>query len=455
MKRITFVLMLMLPFLATGQPVKVSENQRFLLKADGKPFFWLGDTAWELFHRLNREEATLYLNDRVAKGFNVVQAVVLAELDGIRVPNAYGDLPLKDQNPTKPNEAYFTHVDFIVEKANSLGITVALLPTWGDKVHRLGKGPQVFTKENAQAFGEFLGKRYRSRQIVWVLGGDRPPEDEQQEAIWHSMAAGLEKGHGNSQLMTYHIWGGHSSSEFFHDAEWLDFNMIQSGHGHGFEGRNFELVERDYRLTPAKPTLEGEARYEDIPINFNIKNSRFTAFDVRQASYWAVLSGSLGITYGNNNIWQMYDKGREGIVWARTPWHIALHHPGAQQMGYLRWLFESRAFLLLTPDQSCVKDHKGAPTDLIRAARASDGSYLIAYTPFGEPLRANLEKLSGTRFTAWWFDPREGTAEKIEAFERGDLKEKLFFPPSSGRENDWVLVVDDAARNFPEPGKKQ
>ena len=31
--------------------LKVSENQRFLVHEDGTPFFYLGDTAWELLHR--------------------------------------------------------------------------------------------------------------------------------------------------------------------------------------------------------------------------------------------------------------------------------------------------------------------------------------------------------------------------------------------------------------------
>ena len=36
--------------------LKVAENKRFIVHADGTPFFYLGDTAWELFHRLSREE---------------------------------------------------------------------------------------------------------------------------------------------------------------------------------------------------------------------------------------------------------------------------------------------------------------------------------------------------------------------------------------------------------------
>lgn len=44
-----------------------------------EPFFLLGDTAWELFHKLDIREAELYLRNRAEKGFNWVMAVILAE----------------------------------------------------------------------------------------------------------------------------------------------------------------------------------------------------------------------------------------------------------------------------------------------------------------------------------------------------------------------------------------
>ena len=115
--------------------LKVADNQRYLVYADGTPFFWLGDTAWELFHRLDREEAELYFSDRAEKGFTVIQAVILAEQDGLNTPNPYGEKPLQNNDPTKPNEKYFQHVDDLLKIAEKHGLLIALLPTWGDKVH--------------------------------------------------------------------------------------------------------------------------------------------------------------------------------------------------------------------------------------------------------------------------------------------------------------------------------
>lgn len=141
--------------LAAALPaLRVSDNHRFLVTSDGQPFFWLGDTAWELFHRLNREDAISYLEKRAGQGFTVVQAVALAEFDGLNVPNAYGHKPLLDNDPTRPDvkdgpdNDYWDHVDFIVAAANQRGIYVGFLPTWGDKWNKKwGVGPEIFTRK--------------------------------------------------------------------------------------------------------------------------------------------------------------------------------------------------------------------------------------------------------------------------------------------------------------------
>ena len=175
--------------------LKVSDNRRFLVHDNGTPFFYLGDTAWELLHRCTLEETERYLADRAAKRFTVIQAVVLAELDGLHTPNRNGDLPLIDDDPTRPNEAYFAHVDAVVALAASLGLHIGMLPTWGDKWNqKWGVGPEIFTPENARAFGAFLGRRYADAPIIWIVGGDRPIESETHLQIVRAMAEGLRRG---------------------------------------------------------------------------------------------------------------------------------------------------------------------------------------------------------------------------------------------------------------------
>ena len=419
----------------------VSDDGRFLVHPDGSPFFWLGDTAWELFHRLDREEADFYLEDRAEKGFSVIQAVVLAELDGLETPNPYGHTPLIDNDPAQPNEAYFEHVDYIVDRAADLGMYVGMLPTWGDKFNRRwGVGPEVFTTDNAYAYGQFLGERYRDDPIIWILGGDRNPEEEEDLEIIRAMARGIEDAAGQDEIITYHPMGGSRSWEWFHEDPWLDLNLFQSGHG-SWDNPNYQKTREGYALTPVKPVLDAEPRYEDHPVDWDPKNGWFMEFDTRQAAYWSMLSGAAGHTYGNHNIWQMWQPGRQPVSSARTPWREAVSHPGSRQMGYMRDLFEARDWMRLRPDQDIIATDTRDGAEHIRAARAEDGSYAYVYTPYGHAVEVNLEALSPGSVQVRWFDPRTGDYGPIEkASSQGSRK---FDPPGAPeRGNDWVLVLE-------------
>lgn len=429
--------------------LKVSDNRRFLVFADGKPFFYLGDTAWELFHRLNRQEADRYLKDRAAKRFTVIQAVVLAELSGLTDPNPYGALPLHDLDPTRPNEAYFTHVDYIVQRANALGLTIGMLPTWGDKWNKKwGAGPEIFTPENARIYGEFLGRRYRNRDIIWILGGDRPLENETHYRIIRAMVAGLRKGDGGAHLISFHPVGQQSSALYFHEDDWLDFHMYQTGHTRDRD--NYRSIAELYALTPPRPCIDAEPGYEDHPSGFDPKNGYLDAYDVRKFAYWALFAGACGHTYGCHDIWQMWQPDRQPVTSARTPWYAAIHLPGSGQMQHARRLLESRPILTRIPDQRLLLSDAGKGTDHIQATRCAKGSYAFVYSASGKPFTLNLQPLSGERLNVWWYDPREGRS--IAAGERKRTETQEFTPPTSGPGQDWALVLDDAARRYPEPG---
>lgn len=469
-----FLTLVFLPnFASAAVPgrLKVCDNHRYLQYENGKPFFYLGDTAWELFQRLNREEATNYLTNRSQKGFTVIQAVVLAPADGLTVPNAYGDLPLTGGDPTKPNEAYFRHVDFIVSKAEELGMFIGMLPSWGS---HWASGRSIFSPATARRYGRFLGTRYKDKAIIWILGGDRSIINDEERAIVDALAAGLKEGDGGAHLKTYHPTGPGMSSIKLHNADWLDFNMFQSSHA-ARDHDNGLFVEHDYALTPEKPTLDGEPRYEGIPIGFYLRGTagidRFDDYDVRQAAWWSLLAGACGHTYGNNNVWQFYKPGPAasknsgdgvvrpdgalfgatgGLIGANIPWYEALDHPGAFQMRNVVRLFESLPFTRLVPDQRIILNGTTTGGAKIRAARASDGSFAIVYTPRGESFTLDKSIIKADRQREFWYDPRYGTSYVIK--EQDGWGIQTFTPPTSGRGNDWVLVLEDLAGGFAVPG---
>ncbi len=443
---------------ASPPRLKVSDNQRFLVTADGKPFFYLGDTAWELFHRLDREQAEKYLKDRADKGFTVIQAVVLAELDGLRDPNPYGHTPLIDNDPARPNAKYFEHVDWVVNKAAELGLYVGMLPTWGDKWNnKRGAGPEVFTPKNAAVYGEWLGKRYTDRPIIWILGGDRPVQTDRHKEVIRAMARGLRKGDGGNHLMTFHPRGGSGSADVFHDDDGLDFNMRQNGHVLEFTGR-FDKTRPDYDRKPAKPVLDGEPIYEDHAVSFKANElGHSTAADVRRPLYWNLFSGACGHTYGHHSVWQMYAKGRKPRNAPLMSWDEALNQPGAAQMQHGRRLMESRPYLTRVPDDSVIVPDAvptsvpGAGSRRFVATRDEKGSYAMVYAPVGRPFTVAMDKVNGPKVKAWWFNPRDGKATAIGTF--SNEGNRRFTSPSPGELLDWVLVLDDESKNFPAPGQ--
>jgi hypothetical protein len=346
--------------------LKISENKRFLVQEDGTPFFYLGDTAWELFHRLNREEADKYLQNRATKGFTVIQAVALAEVDGHRDPNPYGHLPLIDLDPARPavkdgpDNDYWDHVDYIVKKANSLGLYIGFLPTWGRYWHDKVKDDKpLFTVQNAEVYGQWLGQRYKNASnIIWILGGDRTIENDEHKEIIRAMARGLRKGDGGAHLQTFHPRGGSGSSKDFHNDEWLDFNMRQNGHNVKFN-EGFQNTRADYDRTPIKPVIDGEPIYEDHPVSFRAKDlGHSISSDVRRPLYWNLFTGAFGHTYGHHSVWQMWQPGRGPINNPLMPWFEAIDQPGAGQMQYGRRLMESRPFLSRVPDDSILVAHR-------------------------------------------------------------------------------------------------
>ncbi len=443
---------------AQTKKLRVSDNHRFLVTNDGKPFFWMGDTAWELFHRCNREEAKMYLSKRAEQGFNVVQAVVLAELDGLNTANTNGNRPLINNNPTTPNTKYFEHVDQIVKMADSLGIYIALLPTWGDKLFKdnWGVGPEIFNPKNAKVFGLWMGGRYKIfNNVIWILGGDRNPREGSQDvAVWNAMAEGIAEAAGgyDATLMGFHPQpkenGG--SSTWFHEQPWLDFNMHQTGHCAN-QG-TYKHLKYDYDLIPIKPVLDGEPLYEDHPNCFKAKElGHSIPDDIRRIMYWNVFAGAFGQTYGCHDVWQMYLPDRQGINQPLRPWPVALDLPMANQVKHLKNLFLSRPYLSRIPDQSIVLDHQDDDGQYVIATRDREGSYAMVYYPTGKPVRLDLSALNGDELKTWWFDPRTGNA--YQATQIIKAAEVYITPPTMGKGHDWVLVVEDAGQGFGAPGK--
>ena len=442
--------------------ISISENHRYLVDEKGKPFFYLADTAWELFHKLDREEANRYLTLRANQGFTAIQAVAIAELDGIKTPNAYGHLPFVNEDPTRPDvkegpeNDYWDQVDYIVKTANEKGLYIAMLPTWG-RYWKDGERPP-FTPENARTYGQWLANRYKDAKIIWVLGGDRNPENDRHREIMRQMAQGLMAGDQHQHLITYHPTGWCGSAQFYHEEPWLDFNMRQNGHEKRVEPYKKTLEDWN-RQNPVKPVLDGEPIYEDHPVAFNPgQQGHSVAADCRRALYWDLFNGACGHTYGHHSVWQMWDpeKSPYPVNNPLMPWYEAIHQPGAAHMQWGKKLVLSRPFANRIPATDEILVRSNIPTAWpgegiyrFAATRDQEGTYLMVYAPTGRRFQVNTSVLNGEKLTGWWYNPRDGKSQKIGNVKKAESVD--FISPNPGEELDWVLVIDDASCKYKRP----
>ncbi len=437
----------------------VSDEHRYLKHADGTPFFWLGDTAWLLPEKLTREEVLLYLDKCAAAGFNVIQ---IQTVNDVPTANVYGESSHPDgydfsQVDAAGRNGYWGHMDYIVREAEKRGIYVGMVCIWGGLVKN-GK----MNLEQAEAYGRFLAERYKDApNIVWIMGGDiagnHTPE------IWHKLARTI-KSIDRSHLMTYHPFGRSTSALWFHDAEWLDFNMFQSGHrrygqkktpdevypvvGDFQEEDNWRYVEKSLSFKPLKPCIDGEPSYENIPEGLHDGSKGYWgAADVRRYAYWSVFAGSFGHTYGHNAIMQFRRPGDAAAYDAYQYWFEGLEDPGYNQMKYLKRLMLAFPFFERVPAQDALVHNDGVRYDRISATRGKD--YLLAYTFTAAPIRVDFRKIAGKRKNVWWYLPETGRLEYVGQFPDGIHTFRYDISYRSG--NDQVLIVADAEKNYLTP----
>ena len=424
--------------------LSVSKGGRYF-EENGKPFFWLGDTAWTLFAKCSPEECYRYFRNRKELGYNVIQAVLMNNLK-----NQKNSVGVEDDITDITSKAYWEKCDAIIQMAAEMGLYIAALPAWGSLVK-----DGTLNEDNAKEYADFLGKRYQSYDnMLWLLGGD--VKGDVGGKTFHILGKTLKE-YNPERLIGYHPFGRTSTIQWFQNTDWLDFHMFQSGHRRydqaclgvwddnvskePFYGEdNWKYVQDGYSLKEVKPILDGEPSYEGIPKGLhNPHNGYWTARDIRRYAYWSIFAGAAGHTYGNNAIMQFFDeKSVRASFGAREYWQEAIHHEGAGQMQYLKNLMQS------------VDYWKGHPMDNVllygqkeryyRVAAFGSDDFLFCYTYSGDEFMVDMKCFKGRTMDLYWLNPQSGVYSYIDTLRDEDQ----FFARPAKRDadiNDWVLVI--------------
>jgi hypothetical protein len=389
--------------------IGISGNNRYFVDADGKPLFWQGDTEWELFHLFSVADAKELLLDRHKQGFTVIQVMVTGvypEWDASK-----GMKPWKEQqawldnNPLTPNEEYFKRVDAIVAAAEENGIILVL-----GVYHAKDNDFNRINASNVKVWARWLSQRYKNaKNIVWSM---YPHADSASEPVVRAAVRGLQDGDGGAHLITLHPDPSPTSSSFMHTDFWLSFNTLQTW---STDLMNYDMVRSDYKRTPVKPVVDGEARYEE--------EDGTTPLQVRRAGYWAYLAGGF-YSYGHRDNWA-----------STQTWRTWYNTPGIKQMQIMGDLFRSLEWWRLVPDQSLFVDWTKGDV----AARSSGGDWIIAYLTNREPVTIKLSAITASdSATATWMNPVTGAKTAIGVFPTARTKE--FLPPAGWE--DAVLLIE-------------
>lgn len=366
-------------------PILPGANGRYFVDHNDQPVFWLGDTQWELFRLFTPETAMPILNDRRAKGFNVI-LVMLTGVDTERIDpslqspfvNLAGERAWVDDDPLQPNERYFQHIDKMICLGEQTGQTfvVGVYHQWH---------AEIITLQKARAWARWLAERYQNvPNLIWSM---YPKATKAFIPVCQEIAAGLQEGDGGKHLISVHPDPSVASSSFLHEAEWLAFNMIQTCVDYD---QIYTAVTADYQRVPAKPVVMAEGGYEGLEFD-----RLQTAKEIRQQAFWTQLAGGHHV-YGHNEAW------RKPLRWAE--W---LDSPGSRHLTYFREIITAcSAWWNLIPDPSLFVSGAGSGYQINTAARSAAGDWILVYLSGASTVCIRLDAVTaGSNVKLEWINP--------------------------------------------------
>ena len=429
---------------AAVYPLKNSANGRYLVDQNNVPYLITGDSPQALIVNLSEVDAETFFADRQAHGFNTVWINLLCNpYTGGRPDGSLldGTLPFTGTIPSTSsydlsatNEAYFAHVDRILNLAAQHGLQVLLDPIetggWLDTL--LDNGT-----DKCRAYGQYLGNRYQNfANIIWMSGNDfQGWRNASNDAVVQAVAFGIKDADTN-HLQTLELDSYLSSS--LDDANWAPIIALNAAYT--FFPTYAQLL-ADYNRNNFLPNFMVEANYE-----FEHHSSdEGTPAVLRRQEYWTLLSGATGQFYGNHYTWQFI-----------SGWQTNLNTSGTIQFGYVKALFEPRRWYDLIPDQNHTVVTAGYGTfksggalvdsNYATAARTADGALVLVYLPTIRTLEVDLSQLSGP-VIAQWYDPSRGTYVAIPGSPFANFGSQHFTPPghNADGDGDWVLVLESGS----------
>jgi hypothetical protein len=415
-----------------------SSGLYYLEHADGTPFFWTACTAWNGTLKSTDEEWKYYLDNRVANRYSVIQFVTTQWRGGDK--NSLGQVAFQGSGVISINPEFFQLLDKKIDHINQAGLLAAPVLLWALPTYtgRYLSPGYYLPEEEAILLARYMVARYGANHVVWILGGDGKYLDSYEQR-WKNIGRGVF-GDEHPGLVALHPSGKMWLGDAYANEEWLDIVGYQTGHNNADPTLRWITkgpVASGWDRIPPKVFINMEPVYEEI-------RPEVTPEDVRNASYWSVLSTpTSGITYGANGIWPWLREGEEILNHSNkgettSRWMKSLDLPGSVQIGYLSAFFQSLTWWELKPAPELLVEQPG-DTELrkfISVSRSGDRKTIVVYVP--DPHNISLYNFYDNRYDGKWFDAVANKTTKASiSYKNGILT--VAGPPGN---NDHMLVLN-------------
>jgi hypothetical protein len=379
-----------------------------LSHADGAPFFWLGDTAWNGPLKSTEKEWERYLTKRADQGYTVIQFVTTQWRGGDMDKN--GMVAFEGCGHININPDYFKRLDTKIDRINDHGLVAGPVLLWA--LHfvtgrHLSPG-YYLPQDEAALLAKYMVARYGAHHVVWILGGDGKFVDEYEQR-WKNIGRAVFGEQMHPGVVTTHPMGLSWYGAVYDDEDWLDIVGYQSSHSTA--RRTVEFITRgpaakEWDKLPPRPVLNMEPIYDNIRPNATVR-------DIRNACWWSILATPVaGITYGANGIWSWLREGEEILNHRNHPgikrWHESLDFLSGEQAALLASFMRALDWTRLRPAQDILVTQPGDENYKHFVSVVSTDAYnvIIVYVP--APMNVEFTNPRGYSYTGQCFDPATG-----------------------------------------------
>ena len=390
-------------------PLQVSADRRHLEFANGIPFFWLADTAWNGPLKSYETDWDLYLADRRGKGFSVIQFVATQWLGA--AADDEGRPAYTNPEKIRIEPAFFQRMDRRVDRINDFGLVAAPVlawaATWNQSSVYLNPGASL-ADDQLIVLIRYLISRYGAHQVAWILAGDGIYQGAEAER-WRRIGRATLS--GSRRLTTIHPSARLWVNQEFESESWYSFNGYQSGQFNDAESSQWINAGRPGEVR--QPTINLEPCYEDHQ-PLNAQDGRIDARDVRRACYWSLLASPVaGVSYGAHGIWSWenfssvpFSHPNSGVA---RPWSEAMKLPGSASISHLQSIVCSIDWWRLNrcPEMLAAQPGIDDPLHFVAAACSPERDLALIYAPEGGQIQIRADSLAGG-LEVFCFDPANG-----------------------------------------------